>query len=131
MDTTTQMAVERTRLAADRTLMAWIRTAFSMIGFGFSVFKFFQYLRLFEYMREGAGPPAAAAYSPRNFGLLLIVTGTLALVVAIWQHRTSLKRLAKLDGTQPGLSLSEIVAVLVIVLGMFAFANVALRTGPL
>ena len=83
MDTSTQLAIERTRLAADRTQMAWIRTAFSMISFGFSVFKFFEYLRLAGML------PAGAGHLPRNFGLLLIVIGTLALVAATWQHRAS------------------------------------------
>ncbi len=101
-----------------------------MIGFGFSVFKFFQYLRLFESTREQAAS-LNPGYGPRNFGLLLIMIGTLSLIVAIWQHRTVVKRLAAFDAGQPGLPLSEILAVLVVVLGLVAFASVALRMGPL
>ena len=125
VDTATQLAIERTRLAADRTQMAWIRTAFSMISFGFSVFKFFEYLRLTGMM------PAGTGHSPRNFGLLLIVIGTLALVAATWQHRTELGKLARLDSSRPGLPLSDVVAVLVIVLGVIALVNVTMSMGPL
>ena len=42
LDSSTQLAVDRTRLAYERTLMAWIRTATSLITFGFTIYKFFE-----------------------------------------------------------------------------------------
>jgi len=44
-DSSTALALERTRLAHERTLMAWVRTATSLISFGFTIYKAFEYLR--------------------------------------------------------------------------------------
>ena len=41
IDSSTELARERSREAADRTLMAWIRTALALVGFGVS--KFYGY----------------------------------------------------------------------------------------
>jgi len=120
----TILAAKRTLLAAERTLMAWIRTAFSMISFGFTVFKFFQYLRKDEMA------PSATGHGPRNLGIALILLGTTALVVAIWQHRGTMLELTKVDSTPAPRSLATIVAVAVIVLGALAFLSVAVHIGP-
>ena len=45
LDSSTALALERTRLAHERTLMAWVRTATSLISFGFTIYKAFEYLR--------------------------------------------------------------------------------------
>ena len=37
MDTSTSLALDRTRLAHERTPMAWTRTAVSLISFGFTI----------------------------------------------------------------------------------------------
>ena len=129
-DKTTELAEERTSLAimrtvaaADRTLMAWVRTSISMIGFGFTIYKFLQYLR------EGERAVPARVDAPRNFGLALIALGTLALVAAIWEHSDFLKCAGATQGRRMW-SLSVIVAVLVIVIGVVAFIGVLLRAGP-
>jgi hypothetical protein len=45
LDSSTALALERTRLAHERRLMAWVRTATSLISFGFTIYKAFEYLR--------------------------------------------------------------------------------------
>ncbi|MGH7988435.1 MAG: DUF202 domain-containing protein [Candidatus Binataceae bacterium] len=42
LDSSTELAVARTRASYERTMMSWIRTATSLITFGFSIYKFFQ-----------------------------------------------------------------------------------------
>jgi putative membrane protein len=119
----TELAFERTRIAADRTLMAWIRTALSMITFGFTLYKFL------EAFREAEHLAFRRPNSPRNLGLALIGVGTAALIVATIQHYQSLKRLQG-DGRQSIWTLTIIVALFIILIGILAFVGVWLRAGP-
>jgi putative membrane protein len=119
----TNLALQRTIAAGERTLMAWIRTSLSMIGFGFSIYKFFQYLP-----EEIAAGNIRRPQAPRNLGLSLIALGTVALAAAAWQHRNYLKRVG---APQPLYrSLSFIVAIFVILIGIITFYGVLLRRGP-
>jgi uncharacterized membrane protein YidH (DUF202 family) len=120
----TDLALQRTRIAAERTLMAWIRTAISMIGFGFSIYKFFQYLP-----EEIAAGNIRNPQAPRNLGLTLITLGTLALAAATWQHRNFLNEI-NASQTQRALSISFVIAILVVLIGCITFYGVLLRHGP-
>lgn len=120
----TDLAVERTRIASERTLMAWIRTSISMIGFGFTIVKFFQYLP--EDMAKGNIRRPQAS---RNLGMTLIALGTLALAAAAWQHRKFLKDIGIAHPHHPW-SISFMVALAVILIGLVAFCGVLLRHGP-
>jgi putative membrane protein len=120
----TQLAIERTIIASERTLMAWIRTALSMIGFGFSIYKFFQYLP-----EEIAAGNIRRPQAPRNLGLSLIALGTLALTAAAWQHRSFLNRIGAPQGRHVW-SVSFVVAMAVILIGLLTFYGVLLRHGP-
>jgi len=121
-DPRVSLAFERTRLAAERTLMAWVRTSIALIGFGFSIYKFFQYMR--------AMPGAAQEFhgqASRNLGLALIALGTLAMAGAVVEYLSTLKRLG---GGKLRWSLVLMVAVLMILIGVLAFAGVLARAGP-
>src|SRR5579864_3113575 len=120
----TDLAVHRTVIAAERTLMAWIRTALSMIGFGFSIYKFFQYLP-----EEVAAGNIRNPQAPRNLGLTLIALGTLALGAATWQHRRFLNEVGASKNRHIW-SISFVVAILVILIGVITFYGVLLRHGP-
>jgi len=120
----TELALERTIIASERTLMAWIRTALSMIGFGFSIYKFFQYLP-----EEIAAGNIRRPQAPRNLGLTLIALGTLALSAAAWQHRNFLNKLGASHGRYVW-SVSFVVAMAVILIGIVTFYGVLLRHGP-
>ena len=115
----TRLAVERTRLAHERTLMAWVRTATSLISFGFTLFKFFQYLH-----QAGATAESPPHFlGARQFAMLMISTGLLALVIATVQHVRSTRALRAEYGHVP-YSLATIMAALVGALGVVGFISV-------
>jgi putative membrane protein len=120
----TELALRRTIIAAERTLMAWIRTSLSMIGFGFSIYKFFQYLP-----EDLAAGSIKRPQAPRNLGLSLIALGTLALAAAAWQHRNLLSDLGA-SKKEHAWSISFVVALFVILIGIVTFYGVLLRRGP-
>jgi putative membrane protein len=119
----------RTRLALERTIMAWLRTAVSLIGFGFAIVQFF------ERMQQMPGArPAERPHAAEYFGLALISCGVLALVISLWQYWWTIRYMwggsfAVLAGMTKEGKQSPIVAIaiLLILIGVFAFAAVVLR----
>jgi putative membrane protein len=120
----TDLAVERSVMAAERTLMAWIRTALSMIGFGFTIYKFFQYKA-----EDLAAGIVRRPNAPRNLGLSLITVGTLGLMAAAWQHRAFLKQIGA-SQKRHTVSVSFVVAMAIILIGIVTFYGVLLHEGP-
>ena len=115
----TDLAFERTLLAHERTLMAWVRTATSLISFGFSIYKFF------DFLNNGKNVPSRLV-GPREFALIMIAMGLVALVFAILDHRRSREAL-RAAGGEVRKSLALILAALVAGLGIFAFVLAWLR----
>jgi putative membrane protein len=119
----------RTRLALERTIMSWLRTAVALIGFGFAIVQYLEHLE--------QTPGARTAYlphAPRYLGLALIACGILALVISIWQYLwtvrymwgepyTPLAGLTKEGKQSPVIA----VAIVLILIGLFAFFAVLLR----
>jgi len=120
IDTATRLAVDRTRLAYERTLMAWVRTATSLISFGFTVYKFFQFDVSKQPVRAGV------LIGPREFALMMISIGLVALVLSVIEHRRSMQAMRAEFGAVP-YSTSAIVATLVSALGVVALVAVVLR----
>jgi putative membrane protein len=120
-DTGTRLAIERTRLAHERTLMAWVRTATSLISFGFTIYKFFEGLR-----QAGQYDPGRHLFGPRAFGLTMITTGLVALLLASIQHRRDLTRMRAEFGPQPR-STALVVAGLISILGIAGLIAVLFR----
>jgi putative membrane protein len=119
----TALSIHRTYLGAERTLMAWMRTSLSMISFGFTMVKIMEALEAERGMTYGW---FGRSWSPTTLGVLLITIGTGALVVAVLQHRGTLKELRQ-QGLAPGWSLALTVSSLVAVLGVFAFGSLILK----
>lgn len=122
-DTSTELAKERTREAADRTLMAWIRTSLSLIGFGFGIGKAFDLL--------SAALPEKQ-FDPLRGGLVVAISfialGMLGLLGAIIQYGQMLKMLKQGTFTyQTPQVLTLVVAVLLLVIGLFSLVAVAVR----
>jgi putative membrane protein len=123
--TTTDLAVERSRMAAERTLMAWIRTSLSMISFGFTIFKFFQYM-LESKTTSSSWQPTGALH----MGSTLVIVGTLLLIPAGFQHWMFLRLLKKQAKTRFPISLAQVTAGFIALLGLGAITNLFFRWGP-
>jgi putative membrane protein len=128
------MSFQRTRMSADRTLMSVIRTSLSLISFGFTIYQFFEHLTTAKIL-TGVGHPA------RNFGIALLVLGVLMLVLGIGYHIAFMlglrrERVALADEglihaeSKFPASMTLIVAVLLLIVGVLAISSLALRAGP-
>jgi len=131
----TGMSFQRTRMSADRTLMSTIRTSLSLIGFGFTIAQFFHRLQQSHYLR----PDSSTA---NNFGFSLVALGVLMLVIGIWYHVRFMLGLRnrRREMTSAGLihaqseypvSLTLIVAVLLLLIGLLAVIGMVFDVGPL
>ena len=121
LDANTRLAVERTRLAHERTLMAWVRTSLALIAFGFTIYQIFRYLAGSQRLRE-------PLISPTVFGVITILIGLVALVLAWVQHRQNMAVLRATFGPTPTpLSIASVVAAMVAGLGVVALLGVVLR----
>jgi putative membrane protein len=129
----TGMAFQRTRMAADRTLMAVIRTALSLIGFGFTIAKTFRQL-------HEAGI-VTRSESATNFGATLVGVGIAMLLAGIGYHiafmvglrrtRADLKAQGIIHAeSQFPASLTLMVAVALLAIGIFAILSLLFRIGP-
>lgn len=116
-DPNTLLALRRNFLAAERTLMAWIRTSISMIGFGFTVAKLFQSLAAEGMLVKG---PAGHIWTSEGVGMALMAIGTIALIVAVVEHRRQMAQL-RADGLEVRFSLTTAVASVLAILGVMAF----------
>lgn len=119
LDTSTELAFERTRVAYERTMMAWIRTATSLITFGFTVYKLFQL--------EGLGrKEPGILVGPREFASILVGLGLVSLVMATIEHRRNIRTLgAQYAGRR--WSLAVILGALISVLGILALLAIFFR----
>jgi putative membrane protein len=129
----TGMSFQRTRMSADRTLMSVIRTSLSLISFGFTIYQVFEKLQENGVLRHaGAG---------RNFGVTLVVLGIGMLVVGIIYHVLFMLGLRETRAEMRDLgliyaaskfppSLTLMVAVLLLVVGVVAAVSMVLHVGP-
>ena len=129
----TGMSFQRTRMSADRTLMSVIRTALSLISFGFTIYQGFKHLHEANVLRSSA--------APRHFGEALASVGVLMLAVGIGYHLAFMRELRKervrlkSSGlvhaeSQFPVSLTLIVALALLGIGLAAIGSMVFRSGP-
>jgi len=129
----TGMSFQRTRMSADRTLMSVMRTSLSLIGFGFTIFQIFQKAHEAEILRS--------SLAPRRFGEALVFLGIGMLMVGIGYHISFMiglrreRTMLKADGlihaeSQFPLSLTLIVAFLLLAIGILAIGSMVYGVGP-
>lgn len=118
------LAFQRTILAQERTLMAWVRTSLSMISFGFTIYKFFTDLQKSDILTQGKN------YAAQNFGLALVILGTVFLTAASIQHQFILKDL-NVYGIKKRISLPFLAATLISLLGLLMLIGIFFHLGPL
>ena len=118
------LSVERTRLAYDRTMLSWIRTATSLITFGFSIEQFFR-------IAKTGMPESKDLFGPRDFGLVMISVGLVALLLATLENRSAIKALAAQCAAKEGYpdprSRALMLAALIVVLGLLALLSMLVR----
>ena len=128
-DAPTHFAWLRTRMSMERTLMSWVRTATALIGFGFTIFQF-----LYRFNKTPGVEAPEFPWAPWFLGLGLIGTGIVALTIALWEYRWMVRYLWEKD-FKPIAGVDEFahhtpvvaVSVVLILIGIFAFAAVFLR----
>jgi putative membrane protein len=128
-DAPTHFAWLRTRMSIERTLMSWVRTSTALIAFGFTIFQF-----LYRFNKTPGVEPAEYPWAPWFLGLGLIGTGIVGLIIALWEYRSLVSYLWERD-FKPVAGVSEFrhhtpvvaVAVVLILIGLFAFVAVLLR----
>jgi putative membrane protein len=120
-DASTRFSFERTLLSHERTLMSWIRTATSLITFGFTIYKFFQ-LELAGSVR----PRISQAIGAREFAMIMITIGLVALVLATIQNTLYRQDLRKQQLKIP-VCLSSVVGALISLLGVLALLAAIFR----
>ena len=119
LDTSTELAFERTRVAYERTMMSWIRTATSLITFGFSIYKFFQ-------LEAQGSVRRNRLIGPREFAFMLVSIGLISLLLATLEYRQNIRALgAQYAGKQR--SLAVVVAALNSILGIVALLAMIFR----
>jgi putative membrane protein len=127
----TGMSFQRTRMSADRTLMSVIRTSLSLISFGFTLYQ------LFEKLEAGKMLGAGGIAEMRWFSGLLVLLGIAMLLMGIGFHLAFMRglRLEREQMREEGLifaqshfpvSLTLIIAILLLLLGLFALGSIAL-----
>lgn len=117
------LAIDRTLMAAERSLMAWVRSTLSMITFGFAFYKFT------EFFHAHSSAQTPSTYAHRNFGLALIIIGTVALIIASIQHIKYINRI-RIDSTYRSRNLPLVVACLFAFFGLLLIVSIIFNIGP-
>jgi putative membrane protein len=117
IDSSTELAKERTHYSYERTLMAWIRTGLALIGFGMGIIELAQ--------RTGW---QTFFLSSRLVGLLFILLGIASVFVAIKENRINHKRLLLNETSyNQKSSLSVRVGYALIIIGILAIIYVVIK----
>ena len=112
----------RVFFAAERTLLAWLRTGLTIIALGFVVARFGLFLRLVSLQ-----PQAPLAQTPSGvsaaIGVLFVLVGAIAILVATAQHRRYVLTLPQADlPTSYGQVFAVVLSAVVGLLGLLLAA---------
>jgi putative membrane protein len=117
----------RTRLSAERTLMSCNRTALALISFGFTIYKGFD-----EFQHTSLNAAIRRPDAPRNFGLSMVMLGSVVTLVGLWQYFGELRYLRaaefediRADEGRSGWPLAFFLTVLLAFVGIAVTAYVA------
>ncbi|MDL5048701.1 DUF202 domain-containing protein [Oscillatoria amoena NRMC-F 0135] len=109
-----QLTIDRTFLSQERTLLAATRTATTLMTFGFALFKFLENQAL-----QQVHSPMLDVISPRVIGLIMLLTGMVGLVLAIFRHYQAivlLKQYVERKYFSPALLQAYVILILIVLL---------------
>ncbi len=86
----------RVFFAAERTLLAWLRTGLTVMAIGFVVARFGLFMRLLA-VESRASADQGRLDASAVLGVLFVVAGAIAILVAASQHRRFVATLAPSD----------------------------------
>jgi putative membrane protein len=112
----TDLALRRTVMAMDRTLMSWVRTGLSIISFGFTIYRILQAL-------QTQGATLRADDTPRQVGMFMVASGTVALVLGVIEYLATVRELRK-EGRVRFLRSSSAIAIAIAAFGIFVFFGI-------
>ena len=121
LDRSTTLAYDRTRLAYQRTMLAWVRTGTSLITFGFAIYNFH---------RIATGDRQSSSHQligPHGFATIMVSVGLVALLLATFEYRHSMRMLGAQYPNIPRSPLPAAVALLISALGVLALVVMAFR----
>lgn len=119
----TNLAIERTVMAAGRTLMGWVRTSLTMISFGFTIYKFLQAAL------QSGHTNAIGIHGPRRLGLFLIALGVMSVLLGSLEYFWVVRRMNTLSTKKYStVNMSLIVGIVIGLLGLFLFITIATNT---
>ena len=109
--------------------MSWVRTATALIGFGFTIFQFLE-----RFNQTPGIKPAGRSVDAVGFRFGAHRNRIVALTIAVWEYRSLVRYLWEKD-FKPIAGVDEFahhtpvvaVSVVLILIGIFAFAAVLLR----
>lgn len=112
----------RVFFAAERTLLAWLRTGLTIMALGFVVSRFGLFLELLSAQRQAAYVQAQSQ-SSAALGVLFVVVGAIAVLLATIQHRRFVSTLPQSDLPRSySRAFAVLLCALVGVLGLFLAA---------
>jgi putative membrane protein len=86
----------RVFFAAERTLLAWLRTGLTVMGLGFVVARFGLFLRLLALQPQAISGQDHSIVSA-VLGVLFVIAGAIAILVATAQHQRFVTTLPRSD----------------------------------
>jgi putative membrane protein len=101
-------------LANERTLLAWVRTGIGIMAFGFVVVKFSLFVKQISLILGNPAHVQQYGFSA-PIGTLLVVTGALSLLMALFRYRRIEKELNNNEFHQSGGMLYTLVILLIII----------------
>lgn len=114
----------RVFFAAERTLLAWLRTGLTIIALGFVVARFGLFLQLLTAQMHPGAADQARAGSSAALGVVFVVVGAVAILMATVQHRRFVSTLPPSDlpakySRQFAIALSALIGVLGLLLAAY------------
>lgn len=118
IDTTLDLALQRTALAWDRTLLSWVRTTLALMGAGIVLAKGAQVLHQAKVLAR-----VEDVRSGHWLGLSLTGISTVLLVIVCGQYVGTARALARTQGSRrPRFPAALLAALLTVLLGCAVFA---------